>query len=51
MKWLMSSNTWEEHKQEFRKEIARLDRLRDEDFCKTFPEIQFLYKVDEKIKP
>ena len=30
--WLMSKNTWEDQKQDFRTEIARLDRLREEDF-------------------
>ena len=49
--WLMAKNTWEEHRQEFRAEIARLDRLRKEDFCATFPEIQYLYKIDNALKP
>ena len=50
-KWLFQENTWEEQKDEFKKEIKRLDRIRNEDFAKTFPEIQHLYKIDEKMKP
>ena len=51
MKWLMHKDTWEDHKQEFRAEIMRLDRIRNEDFSKTFPEIQYLYKIDNALKP
>jgi len=37
--WLFSKNIWEEQKDYFRSEIARLDKLRGEDFGKTFPEL------------
>jgi hypothetical protein len=40
LEWLLSSqDTWEQHKDEFRREIHRIDNLRGEDFCKTFPEL------------
>ena len=39
IEWLFSKNTWEEHKEEFRNEIKRVDNLRGEDFSKTFPEL------------
>jgi hypothetical protein len=50
-KWLFQENTWEEQQGEFKKEIKRLDRIRNEDFAKTFPEIKQLYKIDETLKP
>jgi len=37
--WLPFHDTWEENKDEFRREIHRIDNLRGEDFCKTFPEL------------
>ena len=37
--WLFSKNTWDQQKDMFRSEIHRLDNLRGEDFCKTFPEL------------
>lgn len=46
--WIFSKNTWEEQKIKFREEIYRLDKLRDEDFKKTFPEISSLTKPDKK---
>lgn len=39
IEWLFSKNTWEQHKEEFRSEIQRVDNLRGEDFSKTFPEL------------
>lgn len=45
-KWVWSKNTWEEQRDKFREEIKRLDKIRGEDFMKTFPEIANLYKVD-----
>ena len=37
--WLFSKNTWEEQKDKFRSETQRLDKIRGEDFSKTFPEL------------
>jgi MoaA/NifB/PqqE/SkfB family radical SAM enzyme len=37
--WLFSDNTWEQNRELFRKEVARLDGIRGEDFVKTFPEL------------
>jgi organic radical activating enzyme len=37
--WLSFQDTWEENKDEFRREIHRIDNLRGEDFCKIFPEL------------
>lgn len=37
--WLFTKNSWEEQKDRFRSEIQRLDKIRGEDFCKTFPEL------------
>jgi len=36
---LTSQNIWEEQKDKFKSEIHRLDKIRGEDFCKTFPEL------------
>jgi organic radical activating enzyme len=40
--WVSSDNTWEEHKDLFRSEVARLDSLRGENFKSVFPELQDL---------
>jgi organic radical activating enzyme len=37
--WLFFQDTWEQNKDEFRREIHRIDNLRGEDFSKTFPEL------------
>jgi hypothetical protein len=37
--WVKSSDTWEEHKTLFRSEVARLDKLRNENFVDVFPEL------------
>ena len=37
--WLFTKNVWDEHKNKFRSEIQRLDKIRGEDFDKTFPEL------------
>jgi organic radical activating enzyme len=37
--WLSFQDTWEQNKDEFRREIHRIDNLRGEDFSKTFPEL------------
>lgn len=33
------THTWEQYKEEFQKEVKTLDKIRGEDFCKTFPEL------------
>lgn len=45
-KWVWARDTWEIQRDKFREEIKRLDKIRGEDFMKTFPEIANLYKVD-----
>lgn len=35
----LANDTWEDKKEEFRNEIHRLDKIRGEDFSKTFPEL------------
>jgi len=49
--WVLSRNTWEEQKKDFKEEIHRLDALRDEDFTETFPELASLYKAPAKLRP
>lgn len=44
--WAMSQNTWEQHKKQFRSEVKRLDRIRGENFTKTFPELSDLLTPD-----
>jgi hypothetical protein len=46
--WILSQNTWEDHKQQFREEVKRLDAIRGEAFMKTFPEIAEIYKVNQR---
>jgi hypothetical protein len=46
--WVTSANTWELHRQEFRKEIKRLDKIRGEDFSKVFPELAILLEPEYK---
>lgn len=46
--WAMSANTWDQHKQEFRKEVKRLDKIRGEDFQKVFPELAILLEPEHK---
>jgi organic radical activating enzyme len=46
--WAMSANTWEQHKQEFRKEIKRLDKIRGESFQKVFPELAIILEPEHK---
>ena len=38
--WVFSQDTWEEHKFKFIREINRRDKLRNEDFSTTFPELR-----------
>lgn len=44
--WINSANTWEQHKEEFRREVKRLDTIRGENFSKTFPELAPLLLPD-----
>ena len=37
--WLFTKNSWEQQQDKFRSEVQRLDKLRGEDFSKTFPEL------------
>jgi organic radical activating enzyme len=46
--WAMSQNTWEQHKMQFRAEVNRLDKIRGENFIKTFPELATLLTPDRK---
>jgi MoaA/NifB/PqqE/SkfB family radical SAM enzyme len=39
LKWIYSENTWDQYKETFKLEVNRIDRLRGEDFEKTFPEL------------
>ena len=39
MDWIYSQSTWEQQKDMFRSEVQRLDKIRGEDFVKTFPEL------------
>ena len=49
--WVLSKDTWEEQKKDFKEEIHRLDSLRGEDFTQTFPELASLYKPPAKLRP
>ena len=50
--WLMSRDTWDKQKVEFRKEVKRLDKIRGEDFQKTFPELATLIEPDHiRLRP
>lgn len=40
--WLNSMDSWDQQKDYFREEINRLDKIRNENFCKTFPELSDL---------
>jgi len=40
--WIESEDLWDAHKAMFKQETIRLDALREEDFCKTFPELSGL---------
>jgi len=43
--WVSSKNIWEEQKNIFKAETARLDKLRSENFVSTFPEIADLMYI------
>lgn len=40
--WTQAENTWDTYKVHFQNEIAALDKVRGEDFCKVFPELASL---------
>jgi len=46
--WVFSEDSWEQNKNEFRTEIKRLDKIRGENFAKTFPELAPLLDSDRK---
>ena len=37
--WIDASSIWEEQKAEFRRETIRVDKIRNENFSKVFPEL------------
>lgn len=46
--WAMLYDTWDQHKYAFRSEVQRVDKLRGEDFRKTFPELASLFDFDKR---
>jgi len=46
--WASLYETWDKHKYAFRSEINRVDKLRGENFRKTFPELADLLDPDNK---
>lgn len=46
--WATLYNTWEQHRFAFRSEVRRLDKIRGNDFSKTFPELAPLLDFDKK---
>jgi hypothetical protein len=46
--WAMLYDTWDKHKYAFRSEINRVDKIRGEDFRKTFPELSLLLDSDRR---
>ena len=46
--WAMSKDSWDQHKMQFRNEIKRLDKIRDENFKQTFPELAILLEPEYK---
>jgi organic radical activating enzyme len=46
--WTMSKNSWDQQKVEFRNEVKRLDKIRGENFKKTFPELAILLEPEYK---
>lgn len=49
--WAESHNTWDKHKDKFQNEVQRLDRIRQENFIETFPELESLMDGAPKQKP
>ena len=48
MVWALLYDTWDQHKYAFRNEIKRVDKIRGEDFRKTFPELAGLLDFDKR---
>ena len=46
--WAMSKDSWDQQKVQFRNEVKRLDKIRDENFKKTFPELAILLEPEYK---
>ena len=46
--WALLYDTWEQHKYAFRSEVQRIDKIRGEDFKKTFPELAPLLEFDRR---
>ena len=46
--WVMSKDSWDQQKVEFRNEVKRLDNIRGENFKKTFPELAILLEPEYK---
>jgi sulfatase maturation enzyme AslB (radical SAM superfamily) len=42
IEWVDAKHTWDKHKTKFRKDVAELDKLRNENFGETFPELKGL---------
>ena len=46
--WAMSKDSWDQQKMNFRNEVKRLDKIRGENFKKTFPELSSLLDPEYK---
>jgi hypothetical protein len=46
--WAMSKDSWEQQKINFRSEVKRLDKIRGENFKKTFPELAIMLEPEYK---
>jgi MoaA/NifB/PqqE/SkfB family radical SAM enzyme len=46
--WALSKDSWDQQKVQFRNEVKRLDKIRDENFKKTFPELAILLEPEYK---
>jgi organic radical activating enzyme len=46
--WATSKDSWEQQKVNFRNEVKRLDKIRDENFKQTFPELAILLEPEYK---
>jgi len=46
--WVISQDTWDTHKNQFRAEVRRIDKIRGESFVNTFPELKELLDDDRK---
>lgn len=53
--WVESLNSWQKESNKFKAEVARLDKIRGEDFTKVFPELAGLLDtpswIDDKKRP